>query len=170
MSGKDEERDQEKTPFNFSGYITAEMIDALTCPVNRHATMVEHSCDEHELHKNPGLLIMHYHDNGGADFFRKRRKEFEREAERRSPIDVTEVPDLLEIAKTRKFSRNEVEEIVDALTCPINRYSTMLEYSCDEYELHRRPGLLLKHYYENGGALEFWKHHDESKERNAAAV
>lgn len=48
--------------------------------------------------------------------------------------------------------RNNISQIVEACLCPINRYATMVEHSCDEYELFRHPDWLIMHYIENGGA------------------
>ncbi|OGZ67645.1 MAG: hypothetical protein A3C58_01045 [Candidatus Staskawiczbacteria bacterium RIFCSPHIGHO2_02_FULL_34_10] len=50
-----------------------QVVEALTCPLNRSMTMVEHSCDEWELFRNPDLLINHYVKFGGAEAFAKRR-------------------------------------------------------------------------------------------------
>jgi hypothetical protein len=70
-----------KKIFDLKKYELAQIIDALTCPLNRFATMEEHRCDEWELHRNPRLLIEHYIRCGGAIEFSKRRDEFVREIE-----------------------------------------------------------------------------------------
>ncbi|MEI6042446.1 MAG: hypothetical protein WCQ00_02680 [bacterium] len=59
-------------------YNLKQIIQALTCPINRHATCVEHGCDEWELQKHPEWLIEHYIKYGGAVAFDKKRKEFEK--------------------------------------------------------------------------------------------
>ena len=50
-----------------------QLVEALTCPVNRYATMVEHSCNEMELFHHPDWLVMHYVENGGAIAFAEKR-------------------------------------------------------------------------------------------------
>jgi hypothetical protein len=50
-----------------------QAVEALTCPVNRFATMREHSCNEYELFLHPEWLIEHYAKYGGAEAFAKRR-------------------------------------------------------------------------------------------------
>ena len=62
--------------FDLHHFNDAQVIDALTCPVNRDMTRREHDCDDWALYKNPGWLLAHYIMNGGADEFRKRRKDF----------------------------------------------------------------------------------------------
>ena len=57
-----------------------QLVEALTCPVNRYATMVEHSCDEWELFHHPDWLVMHYVENGGAEAFAKKRSNVRLEA------------------------------------------------------------------------------------------
>lgn len=52
-----------------------QIVEALTCPLNRTMTMVEHSCDEMELFHHPEWLVSHYVANGGAIAFAERRKE-----------------------------------------------------------------------------------------------
>jgi hypothetical protein len=68
-----------KKIFDFKRFELAQIIDALTCPLNRFATMEEHKCDEWYIHKNPHLLIEHYIRCGGAEEFSKKRDEFFRE-------------------------------------------------------------------------------------------
>lgn len=43
--------------------------------------MVEHSCDEHALHKHPDWLLDHYIKCGGAVYWATKRKEYEIEVE-----------------------------------------------------------------------------------------
>ena len=62
--------------FDFRRYELDQIIEALTCPTNRHATRVEHDCTDWDLHENPRLLIIHFIENGGAKEFSKRRGEF----------------------------------------------------------------------------------------------
>jgi len=61
--------------FNFNKYNLDQIIESLTCPVNRHCTRVEHNCDDWELFKNPEWLIRHFTDNGGAVAFARHREE-----------------------------------------------------------------------------------------------
>ncbi|MEI6528467.1 MAG: hypothetical protein WCO10_02225 [bacterium] len=65
-----------KIPFNVEQYNLAQVVDAMTCPVNRHATRAEHNCDDWELYKHPEWLFNHYIKHGGALEFAKRRAEF----------------------------------------------------------------------------------------------
>ena len=51
-----------------------------------------------------------------------------------------------------KICRSNLDQLVEALTCPVNRFSTMREHSCDEWELFNNPGWLIAHYIEFGGA------------------
>ena len=59
--------------FDNHQYKDDQIIEALTCPVNRHCTRVEHNCDDWELFKHPEWLMMHFIENGGAKEFTKRR-------------------------------------------------------------------------------------------------
>ena len=68
-----------KTVFDLKKFERTQIATALTCPINRHATMQKHNCNEWYIHEHPELLIMHFVQNGGASEFAKRRKEFERE-------------------------------------------------------------------------------------------
>jgi len=52
---------------------------------------------------------------------------------------------------------NNWRQIVEALTCPLNRAMTMREHSCNEMDLFNHPEWLIKHYIENGGAVAFAK-------------
>lgn len=67
------------TIFDIRHYSHAQIVDALTCPVNRHMTRVEHDCNDQDLYENPEWLLAHYVKHGGAKAFAKRRKEFERQ-------------------------------------------------------------------------------------------
>ena len=65
--------------FNTRAYTQAQLMEALTCPVNRHMTRIEHGCNDRELFKHPDWLLDHYVKFGGAEAFAKRRSEFEKE-------------------------------------------------------------------------------------------
>ncbi|MFA6446456.1 MAG: hypothetical protein WCW14_04390 [Candidatus Paceibacterota bacterium] len=67
--------------FDTANYTRAQMLEALTCPINRHCTRVEHGCDDWELFKHPEWLMQHYIERGGAVAFAKRRSEFIRDVE-----------------------------------------------------------------------------------------
>jgi len=67
--------------FNFAKYTQDQIVDALNCPLNRHATRVEHSCDDWELHKHADWLVEHYIEKGGAVYWATKRKEYETEVE-----------------------------------------------------------------------------------------
>lgn len=51
--------------------------------------------------------------------------------------------------------------MIDALTCHVNRHMTRIKHSCDDEHLYKNPDLLIKHYYENGGAEAFRKRREE---------
>lgn len=70
-------------------YARVQLVDALTCPINRHATRLHHNCDDWFLHQHPDLLLMHYIKNGGAVAFARRREEFLQEVEIPDPVDET---------------------------------------------------------------------------------
>ena len=61
--------------FNARRYNDAQIVEALTCPVNRHCTRIEHRCDDWELHLHPEWLLEHFIQNGGAVEFAKRRED-----------------------------------------------------------------------------------------------
>ena len=61
---------------NFRKYTWDQIVDALTCPLNRHATRCEHNCDDWELHKHPEWLIDHYIKHGGADYWATKREQY----------------------------------------------------------------------------------------------
>ncbi len=62
--------------FDHNSYRFKQIVDALTCPINRHGTRVEHGLDDWGLWRNSQLLIDHYIKFGGADAWAKRRNEF----------------------------------------------------------------------------------------------
>ncbi len=75
--------------FDLKGYQFAQVLDAVTCPLNRSATMIEHGIDEWELYRRgPAPLITHYIENGGAVAFARRRAEF---------VRIKEIPDEVEL-------------------------------------------------------------------------
>jgi hypothetical protein len=63
--------------FKMLKYNQDQIVDALTCPVNRHCTRVEHGCDDWEMYKHPEWLLEHYIRCGGAKEFAKRRQNQE---------------------------------------------------------------------------------------------
>lgn len=65
--------------FDLRRYTRAQIVDALTCPVNRHAVRTHYRWDDWELYRHPEVLLRWYIEHGGAKEFAKRRKEFERE-------------------------------------------------------------------------------------------
>ena len=65
-----------KPKLDFASYNLAQIKDALTCPINRHATRVRHGCDDWGLHEHPEWLLENYIEKGGAVAFAKRRAEF----------------------------------------------------------------------------------------------
>ena len=70
-----------KKVFNLKKYAHDQIVDALTCPLNRHATRVERQCDDFELHRHPDWLLEHYIRYGGAVHWATKRKEYEEEIE-----------------------------------------------------------------------------------------
>ncbi len=67
--------------FMQTSYLHRQMVEAMTCPINRHGTRVEHGCDDWGLFYNPQWLMDHYVNNGGPKEFAKRRAEFQKEVE-----------------------------------------------------------------------------------------
>jgi len=67
--------------FNVHKYNQAQIVDSLTCPLNRHATRVEHQCDDFELHKHPDWLLDHYIKCGGAVYWETKREQYFDEVE-----------------------------------------------------------------------------------------
>ena len=63
--------------FNQRKYNQDQIVESLTCPVNRHCTRVAHNCDDWELFKHPDWLLEHFILNGGAKAFAKHRTEKE---------------------------------------------------------------------------------------------
>ena len=59
--------------FDAQKYNTDQIVEAISCPVNRHCTRVEHSCDDWVLFKHPEWLLEHFIKCGGAKEFAKRR-------------------------------------------------------------------------------------------------
>jgi hypothetical protein len=77
--------------FDLQQYTKRQFVDALTCPINRHGTRVEHGCDDWALYEHPEWLMAHYFANGGPEAFAKRRDEFIRN------IEVPDPPVQIEI-------------------------------------------------------------------------
>ena len=84
--------------FDHHGYTMEQVIEALTCPVNRHATRVQHSCNDYELFKNPQWLLDNYIHNGGAEGFARRRDEYRSLCEH---IETCWFGEVCELALTR---------------------------------------------------------------------
>jgi len=63
---------------------------------------------------------------------------------------------------TKKMAVNNYPQIVEALTCPVNRDMTRVEHSCDDRELFHHPEWLIAHYITNGGAIAFAKRREEA--------
>ena len=63
-----------------------------------------------------------------------------------------------EEAVTKKLNLRKYthDQMVDALLCPLNRFATTQEHSCNEYDLHKHPEWLLEHYVRCGGA-KYWE-------------
>jgi len=68
--------------FDLRGYTTLQIMTAMLCPLNRHATRCEHNCTDEDLFHNPQWLIQHFMStNAPVKFAEEHRKEFEREVE-----------------------------------------------------------------------------------------
>lgn len=94
--------------FNSHKYNDDQIIDALTCPVNRHCTRVEHDCDDWTLYKHPDWLLEHYIRCGGAKEFAKRRLNKEYWIEQEDKQD--------ELEKQKEEKRKEADG--DAVATP----------------------------------------------------
>ena len=103
--------------FDLRLYKLEQIIEALTCPVNRHATREEHQCDDWHLHENPNLLIIHFIEKGGAEEFAKRRAEFLNFCEL---ADKCEYQDSCDLCKMKS----------DYLKCPIRGKQLPSKLSC----------------------------------------
>lgn len=55
------------------------------------------------------------------------------------------------------FGKYNLDQIVEAMNCPINRHCTRVEHNCDDWELHLHPEWLIEHFIRCGGATEFAK-------------
>lgn len=80
--------------FDMTAYNREQIIEALNCPVNRHATRVEHKCDDWALHEHPEWLIEHFIRNGGAEAFAQRRKDFQRLCDKALECFFADICDL----------------------------------------------------------------------------
>jgi hypothetical protein len=103
--------------FDFRRYELDQIIEALTCPINRHATRVEHDCTDWELHKNPKLLIIHFIEKGGAVEFSKRRGEF---------VSLCEFSESCRMSQTCDLSLMQS----DFEKCPLRKLSERCRCGC----------------------------------------
>jgi len=54
----------------------AQIVIALTCPINRHAVRVKYGWNDYDLYKHPDVLVLHFIQSGGAEkFTEEERKE-----------------------------------------------------------------------------------------------
>ena len=60
-------------------------------------------------------------------------------------------------------AKYNIDQICDALLCPLNRHYTRIEHNCNDWDLYRHPEWLLEHYIANGGAVRFAKHREEKE-------
>ena len=67
-----------KPLFDATEYNIKQIIEALSCPINRHCTRIEHDCDDLELYQHPEWLIQHFIENGGAAVFATKREAFQK--------------------------------------------------------------------------------------------
>jgi hypothetical protein len=44
-----------------------QLVEALLCPVNRHAVREKYGWNDWDLFHNPDVLVQHYVENGGAE-------------------------------------------------------------------------------------------------------
>jgi hypothetical protein len=65
---------------------------------------------------------------------------------------------ILKIFDARRFM---LDQVIVALTCPINRDCTRKEHQCDDWELFKHPDWLIRHFIENGGAEAFARRREE---------
>lgn len=65
--------------FNVHKYNDDQIIEAVTHPINRHAVRVKFGVDDWWLHDHTDELVKHWLENGGAEEFAKRRKQYEDE-------------------------------------------------------------------------------------------
>jgi hypothetical protein len=77
---------------NVRKYNHDQIVDALLCPLNRFATMVEHSCNEYDLHKHPEWLLEHYVRCGGAVYWASKREQYMEEKQDELEKQKKEIP------------------------------------------------------------------------------
>ena len=115
-----------KTPvFDLAAYTRDQLIDAMTCPLNRHATRVEHGCNDFDLHKHPEWLMEHYIRCGGAKAFEKRRGEYVRTCEF---IDSCRYAENCKLTLTVSGYSN----------CPLRQMSDVCRTKCDFVKCPRK--------------------------------
>jgi hypothetical protein len=106
-----------KPEFDFRRYELKQIIEAINCPVNRHATREEHKCDDWYLHENPHLLVIHFVEKGGAVEFAKRRAEF---------LSLCELSDDCEFKEDCDLCKMKT----DYLKCPVRNRKIPREQTC----------------------------------------
>jgi len=52
--------------FDLKGWNLAQIVEALTSPLNRHATRVSKQCTDEDLHLHPEWLMEQFIKSGGA--------------------------------------------------------------------------------------------------------
>lgn len=50
---------------------------------------------------------------------------------------------------------NNARQVQQAFLDPLNRFGTMQEHRCNEYDLYLHPDWLIVHYIQFGGAVAF---------------
>jgi len=118
------------------------VTNAFLCLTNRSTTMIEHSCDEWGLFKNPVWLLNHYFEKSGVKL---------------SDSEKTEILVFLET--------KEGKEMTEAFLNPENRRGTEEEYSFNNEDFKRKCYLLIIHYKKHGGVEVLAK-----KENNLSSV
>ena len=118
--------------FDQESYNILQMIDAITCPINRNGTREEHMCDDVELNKHPEWLLEHYDRSGGGDRWRIAHAEKTQE-------EYEAIREILFFFKD--FTKQEILEII---LDEKNRHWARTTYSCDDDELYFHPERLLE--------------------------
>ncbi len=123
-------------------YYLLQILDALTCPLNRHATREERKCPDDELIRNPGWLVEHYEKYGGAAEWGTRHKDnFENGDEFTKKI----------YAYFHEFSSQKIFAIILDKN---DRHRARVKHSCNDDELYFHPEWLLEAFMERHVPVE----------------
>ena len=72
---------------------------------------------------------------------------------------------------TKKFNLHKYmdDQVIEALTDPINRHAVRVHYGVDDWWLHDHKDVLIQWYLDHGGAEAFAQHRKEYEQEVADA-